>query len=298
MSAAPRAFRPQNGRVSAASRVFRLACHAAVIAWGAALFAASIFETPVLANAAEAEEVVARIRPVPEAAREEPPPAEVARAEPPPRAEPPAEPEPEPEPSAEPPAESEPARPAAPTQVAARDISQGVALLGDGGVFPVLSCSYESFPSFRAYARAMASLGARFVVVRRRQIVGSINLETGTIGDAALGTAFSPRARDYTGEPGLAQLARRARARFGQGAVVMMLVPREIDAGLFGGIARLLAERGDRHDAYREIRGRYEHANGGVRLRVDAGIRPDGTRVAMDLLFDLGAIARARAAAA
>jgi hypothetical protein len=31
---------------------------------------------------------------------------------------------------------------------------------------------------------------------------------------------------------------------------------------------------------------------------VDAGIRPDGTRVAMDLLFDLGAIARARAAAA
>jgi hypothetical protein len=296
MSAAARAFRPQSGRVSAASRVFRLACHAAVVAWGAALFAASIFETPVLANAAEAEEAVARIRPVPEAAREEPPPAEVARAEPPPRAEPPAE--PEPEPSAEPPAEPEPARPAAPTQVAAGDISQGVALLGDGGVFPVLSCSYESFPSFRAYARAMDSLGARFVVVRRRQIVGSIDLETGAIGDATLGTAFSPRARDYTGEPGLAKLARRARARFGQGAVVMMLVPREIDAGLFGGIARLLAERGDRHDAYREIRGRYEHSNGGVRLRVDAGIRPDGTRVAMDLLFDLGAIARTRAAAA
>ena len=279
--------------MSAASRAFRLACHAAVIAWGAAFFAASILEAPVSANASEA---VARIRPVPEAAREEPPPAEVARAEPPPSAEPPAE--PEPEPKTEPPAEPEPTRPAAPTQVAAGDISQGVALLGDGGVFPVLSCSYESFPSFRAYARAMASLGARFVVVRRRQIVGSIDLETEAIGDAALGTAFSPRARDYTGEPGLAKLARRARARFGQNAVVMMLVPREIDAGLFGGIARRLAESGDRHDAYREIRGRYERANGGVRLRVEAGIRSDGTRVAMDLLFDLDAIARAREAAA
>jgi hypothetical protein len=277
--------------VSAASRAFRLACHAAVIAWGAAFFAASILEAPVSANASEA---VARIRPVPEEVRQEPPPAEVARAQPAPSAEPPPEPEPEPEPPAKP----EPAPPAAATQVAAGDISQGGALLGDGGVFPVLSCSYESFPSFLAYARAMSSLGARFVVVRRRQILGSIDLETGAIGDAALGGAFSPRARDYTGEPGLAKLARRSRARFGQDAVVMMLVPREIDAGLFGGIARLLAERGDRHDAYREIRGRYERANGGVRLRVEAGIRPDGTRVAMDLLFDLDAIARAREAAA
>jgi hypothetical protein len=275
--------------VSAASRAFRLACHAAVIAWGAAFFAASILEVPVSANASEA---VARIRPVPEEVRQEPPPAEVARAQPAPSAEPPPEPEPEP------PAKPEPAPPAAATQVAAGDISQGGALLGDGGVFPVLSCSYESFPSFLAYARAMSSLGARFVVVRRRQILGSIDLETGAIGDAALGGAFSPRARDYTGEPGLAKLARRSRARFGQDAVVMMLVPREIDAGLFGGIARLLAERGDRHDSYREIRGRYERANGGVRLRVEAGIRPDGTRVAMDLLFDLDAIARAREAAA
>ena len=280
--------------MSGAWRVFRLACHTAVVSWGAAFFAASIFEAPLptiatiatnATNAANAAEAVARIRPVPEEVRKEPPPAE-----------PPAEPEPaspaEPEPT--PPTEPEPA----PTRVAAGDVSRGVALLDDGGAFPVLSCSYESFPSFLAYARAMSSLGARFVVVRRRQIVGSIDLETEAIGDAALGTAFSPRARDYTGEPGLAKLARRARARFGQGAVVMMLVPREIDAGLFGGIARRLAERGDRHDAYREIRGRYEHANGGVRLRVDAGIRPDGTRVAMDLLFDLGAIARARAAAA
>jgi hypothetical protein len=272
--------------VSGAWRVFRLACHTAVVAWGAAFFAASIFEAPLSADAAEA---VARIRPVPEELREEPPPAK-----PPVEAEPVSLAEPEPAPPAEP----EPAPPAAPMQVAAGDVSQGIALLDDGGAFPVLSCSYESFPSFLAYARTMASLGARFVVVRRRQIAGSIDLETGAIGDAEVGAAFSPRARDYTDEPGLAKLARRARARFGQGAVVMMLVPREIDAGLFGGIARLLAERGDHHDAYREIRGRYERANGSVLLRVDAGIRPDGTSVAMDLLFDLGAIARAREAAA
>ena len=65
MSDASPALRPQSGRVSAASRVFRLACHAAVIAWGAALFAASIFETPVLANAPEAEAAVARTVSIP-----------------------------------------------------------------------------------------------------------------------------------------------------------------------------------------------------------------------------------------
>jgi len=269
--------------MSAAPRVFRLACHAAVIAWSAAFFAAPILEAPLLPIAPE---VVARIQPLPEEVPEEPPPSE----------DPPGK--PEPAPSEDPPRQPEPASPAAATAVAARDISEGAALLDDGGSFPVLSCSYESFPSFLEYARAMSSLGARFVVVRRRQIVGSIDLESGAIGHDAVGVAFSPRARDYTGEPGLAKLARRARERFGQEAVVMMLVPREIDAGLFGGIARRLAERGDRHDAYREIRGRYERANGGVRLRVDAGIRTDGTRVAMDWLFDLGAIARAREAAA
>jgi hypothetical protein len=272
--------------VSAAQRVFRLACHAAVIAWGAALFAAPILETPLSAIAPEA---VARIRPLPEQVPEQPEPAAVARAEPAPSEAPP---------PPDPPAEPERKPPDAATRVAAGDISEGAALLDDGGAFPALSCSYESFPSFLAYARAMSSLGARFVVVRRRQIVGSIDLESGAIGDADLGMAFSPRARDYTGEPGLEKLALRARARFGQGAVVMMLVPREIDAGLFGGISRRLAERGDRHDAYREIRGRYERAQGGVRLRVDEGIRPDGSRVAMDWLFDLGAIARAGKAAA
>jgi hypothetical protein len=272
--------------VSAAARIFRLACHAAVIAWGAAFFAASILEGPEPAGATL---TVAHIRPLPQEVREKPPPAAPA-AEPAP--EPPAKPDPEPTPKPE----REP--PAAATRLAAGDISRGDALLDGGGDFPVLTCSYESFPSFPVYARAMSTLGARFVVVRRRQIVGSIDLETGAIGDAALGAAFSPRARDYTGEPGLAKPARRARERFGQDAVVMMLVPRAIDAGLFGGIARRLAERGDRHDAYREILGRYERVNGGVRLRVEAGIRSDGTRVALDLLFDLDAIARAGEAAA
>ena len=59
----------------------------------------------------------------------------------------------------------------------------------------------------------------------------------------------------------------------------MMLVPRALDAGLFGGIARALEERGERHADYREIRGRYVRAvAGGVRLRVDAGLHRDGTR--------------------
>jgi hypothetical protein len=270
--------------------VLRLACHAAVVAWFAALLVLLRFDAPP----PEAEVPTARVRPVPE----EPPPATTARSEPPPAPEPPAPVEPvEPEPAPpEPPAEPEP-REAAVARVRAGDVSRGAALLGSGD-FPVLSCSYESFSSFAAYARAMASLGARFVVVRRREIVGSIDVETGAMGAPALGSVFSPRARDYTGEPGLSALARRARAHFGAGAVVMMLVPRALDAGLFGGISRVLAERGDRHDAYREIRGRYERAAGGIRLRVDSAVRADGTRVDMDLLFDLGEIAGARGASA
>jgi hypothetical protein len=84
-----------------------------------------------------------------------------------------------------------------------------------------------------------------------------------------------------------------ARARFGPDAVVMMLVPRAIDAGLFGGIARVLADRGHPHAEFSEIRGRYERSGGGVRLRLDAGIRADGSRVALDSVFDLDALARA-----
>jgi hypothetical protein len=207
----------------------------------------------------------------------------VAEVEP----EPAAEPELASEPTSEP--EREPAPPAA-IRVRSSDLVRGAELLGSGD-FPILSCSYEAFPSFAAYARAMASLGARFVIVRRREIVGGIDFESGELGGPRLGGGFSPRARDYTGEAGLADLARRARGQYGSGAVVMMLVPRALDAGLFGGISRMLAERGEDHGAYRELRGRYEQAGGGVRLRVDSGIRADGRRVEMNLLFDLGAIA-------
>jgi hypothetical protein len=74
----------------------------------------------------------------------------------------------------------------------------------------------------------------------------------------------------------------------------MMLVPRDLDAGLFGGLARLLAERGERRERVREIRGRYERApGGGVWLRVEAAVRGDGSTVSMDALFDLGQIAAA-----
>jgi len=161
----------------------------------------------------------------------------------------------------------------------------------------VLSCTYEDFASFDAYARAMAGLGARFVVVRQRRIVAAIDPATSRFEEtevAALGGSFSPRARDYTGEPALAPLTRAARERFGAGAVVMMLVPREVDAALFGGIARALASRGDHHEAYREIRGRYQRAPaGGLQLRVDRATRTDGGEVAMDLLFDLAEVAGA-----
>ena len=184
--------------------------------------------------------------------------------------------------------------PLEPRRVSHAEMVRGAELLEDGGDFPVLHCSYEDFPSFAEYARAMLDLGARFVVVRNRQIVGGVDVEGGTFGPPAADSSFSPRARDYTDEPGLADLARAARRRYGAGAVVMMLVPREIDAGLFGGIAGALSERGERPGAYREIRGRYVRApGGGVRLRVDGAVRMDGSETAIDLLFDLDAIARA-----
>ncbi|MBW2667427.1 MAG: hypothetical protein JRE13_14145, partial [Deltaproteobacteria bacterium] len=231
----------------------------------------------------EAAETVARVRPV---FKE---PAELARAEPP-REE---LPEPERAPEAEP--EARPRHEIA-TRVIAGDLRSGDALLGGGG-FPVLSCSYSSFPSFRAYARAMSALGARFVVVQHREIVGGVDVETGLVRDASGLAAFSPRARDYTSEPGLSFLARAMRDRFGAAAVVMMLVPRSVDAGLFGRIARFLEERGEHHQDYREIRGRYERSGSGILLRVESGLRRDGREVAIDLLFDLADIADAGARA-
>lgn len=179
-----------------------------------------------------------------------------------------------------------------PVSVSQAVLRDGAALLDRAGSFPALSCSYESFPNFLSYAGAMRALGARFVVVRQRRIVGEWDLATRDFREGAPAGAFSPRARDYTEEPALRPVAQSARERFGPGAVVMMVVPRAIDAGLFGGIAHALRERGDPHDRYRELLGRYERGeDGGVRILLERGRREDGTAVALDLVFDLGAIA-------
>jgi hypothetical protein len=264
--------------MTGAQRSLGFACRLTVALWLAVYLAWSASDAALSPAALPPPEVAARIQPFPEA-----PPEATAAAEPPPAPE--AKPDPEPEPPEV-------------RRVRARDVAAGDALLDGGGDFPALSCTYEEFQSFRHYARAMASLGARFVVVRNRQILGSIDLESGRMVEASIVGAYSPRARDYTGEPDLASFALAARGRFGRGAVVMMLVPREIDAGLFGGIAQALSDRGDRHDAYREIRGRYQRApGGGVGLHVDSGIRRDGSQVPIDLLFDLGEIARIGGAA-
>jgi hypothetical protein len=185
------------------------------------------------------------------------------------------------------------ARAGDPVSVGAAEIARGSELLDDG-VFPVLVASYAEFASFRDYALAMHALGARLAVVRERRIVGSIDLARGAMDAAPPSGSFSPRARDYTDEPGLAALAREARTRFGAGAEVMLLLPREVDAGLFGGVARALARGGADPGAYREIRARYLRSpTGGVRLRVDSAVRPDGSELPVDLLFDLDSIARA-----
>jgi hypothetical protein len=174
------------------------------------------------------------------------------------------------------------------------DFERGEALIDTSGSFPILSARYDGLASFRAYAGAMVERGARFVVVRRREILAEIDIETGEIRAGVPRRAFSPRARDYSGEPGLARAARLARARFGGDAMVMMLVPRALDAGLFGGIAHALERRGEAHASYRELEGRYERgADGGLRLRVESGTHMDGTRRALGFLFDLDAIAGA-----
>jgi len=181
-----------------------------------------------------------------------------------------------------------------PHRVASADFAEGEVLLDAAGDFPVLSLSYDAFPSFGAYARAMRRLGARFVVVRSRDILGEIDLESGAIAFSALGGSFSPRARDYSDEPDLARMARTLRKRFGPKAVVMMLVPRSLDAGLFGGVARALEQRGEVRESLREIQGRYERgASGGVQLRLEGALRSDGSRIALDAVFDLTQIQRA-----
>jgi hypothetical protein len=139
----------------------------------------------------------------------------------------------------------------------------------------------------------MTALGARFAIVESRRVVGEIDLPSGEIREAALDRPFSPRARDYSDEPALAEPARRVRERFGASAEIMLLVPRSLDAGLFGGIARALEASGEAHDAYSEIEGRYERgSDGSLRFRLVSGTRIDGHRVALGAVFDLGAITR------
>ncbi len=205
------------------------------------------------------------------------------------RVEPPAPPEPTPAP-AEPPPPADQIE----SEITPSDLDRGADLLASGGRFPAISASYEGLRTFARYAAAMTAIGGRFVVVSHRAIVAEIDLASGVMRDAALDRAFSPRARDYTDEPALADPARRVRERFGPAAEIMLLVPRALDAGLFGGIARELAALGDGHDAYREIEGRYERAaDGSLRFRLLSGLRMDGRRVALSAVFELGAISAA-----
>ena len=112
------------------------------------------------------------------------------------------------------------------------------------------------------------------------------------IRETALDRPYSPRARDYSDEPALRAPARQVRERFGEDAEIMLLVPRALDAGLFGGIARELHRGGDGPDAYRELEGRYERApGGGLRFRLTSGVRMDGRRVPLQAVFDLEALA-------
>jgi hypothetical protein len=173
----------------------------------------------------------------------------------------------------------------------AEDIARGENLLG-GGAFPPLEASYEELGSFAAYARAMHSLGARFVVVERQRILGEVDVAGEVIGTEMPSGRFSPRARDYSDEPALTPTRRRVRERFGVEATLMMLVPRELDAALFGSVSRWLASRGESPGDYRELEARYARsADGSLRLHLDAGTRLDGTRREFDLVFDLGAVA-------
>lgn len=249
--------------------MIRIVCHMVVMLWIGAYLAWSALAPPAGTPAA------------PELARVEP------RPDPAPKPEPSVQDPPLPHPAPEPPAAID---------IGSREIAEGDRLLRAGGAFPALSASYESFSSFPEYARAMQDLGARFVVVRAREVVGEVDLASGAVTGFEAAGGFSPRARDYTDEPALASVTRSALGRFGAGTVVMMLVPRQLDAGLFGGIARSLSERGDSHERYREIRAHYERSPaGGVAFRVESAVRKDGTEAPLDLVFDLSAIVRAGA---
>ena len=182
----------------------------------------------------------------------------------------------------------------APRPVGERGLALGRELLSSGGAFPALNASYERFGSFREYARSMQRLGARFVVVRDRRIVASADIERADVAEFDSEVAFSPIPRDYSSEPALRETARVARREHGSAARVQMLLPRHLDAGLFGGIAEVLEERGEVPSLYTEIRGFYEPAaGGGVWFRIESGTQSDGLEVELSRSFDLSALARA-----
>jgi hypothetical protein len=184
-----------------------------------------------------------------------------------------------------------PAAPGPALRVGAAEVERGHAILA-GGSFPVVIASYSDFASFRDYALAMEALGARLAVVDGQRIVGSVDLASGEVAGVPVSGAFSPRARDYADEPGLAAIEQAARERFGAGARVRLLVPRVIDARIFGGVAGALSRRGGDPDAFREVRARYLRGPaGGVEMQVDAAVRRDGTELPLDLHFDLGTAA-------
>ncbi|MEN8185064.1 MAG: hypothetical protein ABFS46_21285, partial [Myxococcota bacterium] len=128
-------------------------------------------------------------------------------------------------------------------------------------------------------------------MVRRRRYVERFDeLYASTFAGDGLSSAVASEVLDIVMQE---DIAGRARERVGAGVEVMMLVPRALDAGLFGGIARALERRGEKAEAYRELRGRYLPPDGGgLRLRIEAAVRRDGSQLPLDLLFDLGEIAR------
>ena len=106
-----------------------------------------------------------------------------------------------------------------------------------------------------------------------------------------LSPAFSPIPRDYSHEPALVSATAAVRREHGRGAQVKMLLPRDLDAGLFGGIAGALTARGEAPELYTEIQGRYEPASGGgVWFRIESGTRSDGETIALSRVFDLSAL--------
>jgi len=171
------------------------------------------------------------------------------------------------------------------------DVTRGEALLAGERPFPALSASYAAYGSFQQYAASMVRLGARFVVVRSRAVVGSADLRSGRFGKVAALAGFSPRARNYTDEPALRTLARAAQQRYGAGASLRMIVPRRLDAALFGALARAIEAQGSSLADLREIRGRYHpSAAGGIVLATESLVTRAGKVLPFALRIDLSRV--------